>query len=200
MAVSQKDGGKDNCKNKEANVASVRLTIDAKLSDESHGACDNTSDEAGGANKLANGHAGAVGAHSSKCAKDIWGAISKSEESDSSQTLAQAKNCCNCAQIDAEEVARSYADGGEEEAQPNHEQAECDGLDIGEGAVVEVEVMDEAGIVVGAILPDKGALILSFVDVIAFGGFERGGAALKEQGFGGGRVAAGGVTRGGRVR
>ncbi|KAK1074558.1 hypothetical protein LTR33_009735, partial [Friedmanniomyces endolithicus] len=71
------------------------------------------------------------------------------------------------AQIDTEEVAGRYPDGGEEDTKPGDQEEEGHRLGMWEATVEDVEVGGEACFVFSAVLLDECALVRSTVDEAA---------------------------------
>lgn len=59
---------------------------------------------------------------------------------------------------------------GKEHHEPGGHDGERDGGGIGEAAVVEIEVVEEADLLVGAVFADELALVGELVDAAALGG------------------------------
>lgn len=77
------------------------------------------------------------------------------------------ENTSDCAQIDAEEVRGSKTDACEQEAAPKYYEGNGERSSGVGGAVVELEVGDEAGLLVGTILFHKGTLVLGLFNQAA---------------------------------
>jgi hypothetical protein len=125
------------------------------------------SDEACRANQLAHGQTGGVGAEGGKRREDVGAAIAERQQRDTGQRLAHAQHPGDCVEVDAEEVAGGDADGAEEHGQPEGHDDEGDGLRAGHAAVVEGQVRDDAGLLVGAVGEHEGAFVAGAVDEAA---------------------------------
>lgn len=165
--IQEEDHGKADRHDEEDNVAHKCLPADLELANEGHGASDDSSDEASSTYQLANGHTAAVGIHGGESAEDIGGAIPKGQKSDACQALWQTEDAGNGAQVDAEEVARGDANGGEEKTQPEGQDGECDGPGAGKRTVVKGEIGHQARFILGTMRLGEGALVSGEVDLIA---------------------------------
>ncbi|KAK5635545.1 hypothetical protein RRF57_011256 [Xylaria bambusicola] len=164
LSVDEKTHCKAHSYYEKANVSDKSLPGDSKFPNQSHRAGDDGGDEASSTYQLANSHTTAVGAHGSKGTEDVGRAISEGQEGHTSQALAQSKKGRDGAQVDAEKVTRSNANGGKEQAKPEDQDDKCQGLHVAEAAVVECQILDEAGFFVATVMLDKGALIGCAVD------------------------------------
>lgn len=164
LTVSYETHAESSRHNKEANIADEALAGDVEGANQSHGAGDNGGDEARSANKLADGQTGGVGTECCKGGKDIRAAVSKGQQRDTRQTFAHAQHIGDGVEVDAEEVAGCDANGAEENAEPEGQEDECNGLRMGHAAVVKGQVGDDAGLLVGAVCEDKGAFVGGMVD------------------------------------
>jgi hypothetical protein len=167
LAVGQEHHGETDGGDEKDDIPDKGALADLELAHQGHGAGDNGGDEAGSTDQLADGHAPAVGAHGGEGAEDVRGAIAKGQEGDAGQALAQAQHAGDGAEVDTEEVAGGDADGGEQQAQPKREDGEGEGLRSPQGAVVEGEVVDQAGLVILAVGQDEGALVGGMVHLTA---------------------------------
>lgn len=163
-SISQKAHAEARCNNEEAHVSDEALFGNAKGPDQGHGAGDNGSNKAGCTNELSNGETAAVCAHCSKSREHIGAAIAKGQKGHASHALAHSQDCGNRAKIDAKEVTGSYADCTKEEAKPRREYYERDRLDVRKATVVQVQVGQETGLIVGAVFRDEGALVAGSVN------------------------------------
>jgi hypothetical protein len=168
LPISQKPHGEGDRDDKEANVSSICTAVHPELSDQGHGACNHACDEAGGANEFTNSHACAVGPHCCKSTKDIGRAVSKCQKRDARETLAEAQDGGDGAQVDTEEVTRRNADGGEQQPQPGNKNDESSRLRFAQVAVVQSQVGKKPGIFIYTVLSDKSALVLGRVHFATF--------------------------------
>lgn len=123
-----------------------------------------------------------MGPESSEGREDIRTAVAKSKQRHASQTLAHAQHARDGVQVDAEEVAGGDANGAEQQGEPEGHHGEGDWLGVGQAAVVERQVGDDAGLLVGAVCEDEGALVSGMVDETAL----RRRLAIAEQSMVGG--------------
>jgi hypothetical protein len=151
----------------EHDVANEALFGDLEGADEGHGARYDRGDEACRANQLAHGQTGGVCAEGSKSREDVGAAVAERQQRDASQTLAHAQHSGDCVEVDAKEVAGCDADGAEEHGQPERHYDKGDGFRVGHAAVVEGQVRDDAGLLVGAVGEHEGAFVLGAVDEAA---------------------------------
>ena len=136
----------------------------------------NAGDEAGGADELANSHARAVGAHGGESAEDIGRAIAKGKEGDGPARLSlRPRTAAMVLRLTLKKSLAAMPMVVNSNPQPYDEKGEGHGLCIAEGAVVELQVGEEPGIVVGAVPLDEGALV---VDRVYLAALARVGAAV----------------------
>ena len=114
----EKDKTKRRSNDEEPDISNKALFGNGKGPHERHGASDNGGDEASRSYELADRQTPTVRAHRRKCREDVWTAITKSQERDTCQALAHAKQSCDCTEVDAEEVAGRHADRAEEQTEP----------------------------------------------------------------------------------
>lgn len=167
LTIGEEHHGEAHGKDEEDNVAHKGFPADLELADEGHGASNDGGDEASCTYQLAYGHATAVRVHGSKGAEDVGRTIPKGQKGDTSQALRQAKDTGDGAEVDAEEVARGDADGGEEQTEPEGQQGKSYRLHLGEGTEVEGEIGEQAWFIFETICANEGALILGLVDIVA---------------------------------
>jgi hypothetical protein len=164
LAVDDKAHAEARSHNEEAHIADEALARNVEGPDEGHAPGDDGGDEAGGADELAHSQTRGVCAEGGKSREDIWTAVSKSQQGDACQTLAHAQHARDGVQVDAEEVAGGDADGAEEQAEPEGHEGEGDGFEVCHAAVVERQVGDDAGLFIGAVGEDEGALVVGMVN------------------------------------
>lgn len=169
FAVDDKADAEGRGDKEEANITDKTLASDLKRPDQSHRARHNSSDETCGADKLANSQARRMSAEGSKGGEHVRATIAKGEQCHSSETLAHAQHTCNSVKVDAEEVARSDADGTEEEGEPECHDDEGDRLCVRQSTVVEGQIRYDACFFVWTVCAHKSALVFGMVDEAALG-------------------------------
>ena len=167
LAVDDEAHAKSCSHNKEANVTDEALAGDVEGADQGHGSRDYRSDEAGSTDQLAHSQTRCVCAKCSNGREDIWTAIAKRKQCHTRQTLAHAQHACDGVEVNAEEVAGGDADGAEEQGEPQGHHDECDRLRMRQTTIVEGQVGDDAGFLVGAVGEHEGALVGGMVDKAA---------------------------------
>ena len=153
--------------NEKADIAYKALAGDVERADQGHGSRDYRSNETGSTNQLAHGQTRSMCAEGSKSGEDVWTAIAECKQGHASQTLAHAQHARDGVQVDAEEVAGGDADGAEEQGEPEGHHHEGDGLRMGQTAVVEGQVGDDASFLVRAVGEHEGALVGGMMDEAA---------------------------------
>lgn len=140
LTVGEEDHSEADRDYEEDDIADETLPADLELANESHGAGNNSSDKAGRTYQLPDSHAAAVRVHGSEGAEDIGRAITKRQEGDARQAFGQPKYASDSAEVDTEEIARSDADGREQQAQPEGQKYKGHRFCKAKRAVVEGEI------------------------------------------------------------
>ena len=108
-----------------------------------------------------------MGFESGKGREDIRTSIAECQKGCARQTLAHAKDACNCAKVDAKEIAGRYADGAEEETQPDGYDSKGDTSGMVQPAIIQLQVGEEAGFFIRTIQLYVGALVFRGMDEVA---------------------------------
>ena len=175
FAVDNEAHAKGSSNKKEADVTDKAFARNLKGADQGHGARDDSGNEAGSTDKLADSQTGSVGTEGGKGGEDIGAAVAKGEQGHAGQALAHAQHARYGVEVDAEEVACGNANGAEEEGEPERQQDKSDGLRVREATVVEGEVGHDASLLIGAVCAHKVALVQRMVDEAALGVLGRDG-------------------------
>ncbi|KAK5242114.1 hypothetical protein LTR16_008763, partial [Cryomyces antarcticus] len=102
----------------EPDVPDEALPRDFEGPNQRHGSCDDRTYEASGSDKLSNCKAATMRAHGRKGGEDVGTPVSEGQQGDARHAFAHAEHVCNCAEVDTEEVAGSYANSAEEQTKP----------------------------------------------------------------------------------
>ena len=116
--------------------------------------------ETSGSEKLSDCKTATVRVHGCERRKDVRATISEGQERHTREALAHAQDACNGIQIYAQKVRSSDANGAEKKTHPYGQYYERDRLHVGKGAVVKLEVGDQACILILAVALDIAALIV----------------------------------------
>jgi hypothetical protein len=158
--IHQENHAKACCNNEETDVTHKALPRNLEGVDQGHACGNNGRYKSGSTKQLSNRKTATVGVHSCKSRKDVRATVSKSQKRHTRQALTHAQNACNCTQIDAQKVWGSDANGAKEKTNPYDKDYKGDGFDLGQGAVIKLEVGYQACFFVWAVAPDIGTLVL----------------------------------------
>lgn len=163
LTVRQCDHAKTRSDDEITDVADETSSSHPEGSNQGHRAGYDGSNETGSTKELTDGQAATIGAHGCEGREDIRTAISKGQKRHAGQAFAHAQDAGDSAEIDTEKVTGGNADRAEKQRKPQDEDNKCEGLNMAERAVIELEVGEQA-FFVGAVGAHEGTLIFGMTN------------------------------------